>query len=424
MNSRNDKISAGDQNLPATFMKRTIQMDIINVLQKYRETEEKNLIITNAAGEPVYVSKKMDFPAEVVLSKINDVTDDFDEQEIFDKDQDLFLNIRKSVITDGGETYNCYSFTDVREYALLIKEVSSYNLSVSNMSKFQTTIMKKLSMSYDTFLPGLADYCSAEEVMMFIKKDDKVIRSTYTQKLTRTNVELSGEYAHFFDMKRGDSYDGFTCILNSRIQEHDCVVLVKKSDIPETSDPMDASIHNVIRLFIENSILRDHIIYESEHDKLTGLYNKGKYMELKNNGVGRPGSIAIYNFDVNILKHINDSYGHEYGDALIIKAAKSIASVTSDKVLGFRMGGDEYVMVAVNVSREEAEIIHAQWQASLDRLNDLDKSLFCSMACGISYGSGEYDYDELYAQSDKLMYENKKALKEKGITSHLTGQTA
>lgn len=37
-----------------------------------------------------------------------------------------------------------------------------------------------------------------------------------------------------------------------------------------------------------------------------------------------------------------------------------------------------------------------------------DKSLFCSMACGLSFGSGEYDYDELYAQADKFMFENKK----------------
>ena len=38
---------------------------------------------------------------------------------------------------------------------------------------------------------------------------------------------------------------------------------------------------------------------------------------------GSPYSIAIYNFDVNNLKYINDHYGHEYGDKLIINAAKS-----------------------------------------------------------------------------------------------------
>ncbi|MBR1830901.1 MAG: GGDEF domain-containing protein [Ruminiclostridium sp.] len=152
---------------------------------------------------------------------------------------------------------------------------------------------------------------------------------------------------------------------------------------------------------------------------LTGLYNKGKYMALKNADFGKPESIAIFNFDVNNLKHINDNYGHEYGDALIIKAAKSIDAVTSENVYGFRMGGDEYVMVAVNVSPEEVRQIQTDWKAALDRLNEEDKEMFCLMACGVSYGSGDYDYDELYEHADKFMYENKKALKADNITSHI-----
>ena len=142
-------------------------------------------------------------------------------------------------------------------------------------------------------------------------------------------------------------------------------------------------------------------------------------MKLKNELFGRPRSIAIYNFDVNNLKHINDNYGHEYGDALIIKAAKSIASVTSDKIFGFRMGGDEYVMVAADVTQEKAEEVRERWKAALDRLNEEDKSLFCSMACGMVFASGDYNYDELYEKADRSMYENKKLLKENGITSHI-----
>ena len=41
------------------------------------------------------------------------------------------------------------------------------------------------------------------------------------------------------------------------------------------------------------------------------------------------------------------------------------------------------------------------------------------MACGLGYGSGSYDYDELYAQADNLMYENKRELKAQKITSHI-----
>ncbi len=77
----------------------------------------------------------------------------------------------------------------------------------------------------------------------------------------------------------------------------------------------------------------------------------------------------------------------------------------------------------MNISREEAQKLKERWQTDLDRLNETDKSMFCSMACGLSYGSGDYDYEKLYEQADKLMYENKKSLKANNITSHITQQT-
>ncbi|MBQ9482946.1 MAG: GGDEF domain-containing protein [Ruminiclostridium sp.] len=394
-------------------------MDTEEILRKYRETTDKNLIIADADGKMIYESKKMDFPTDVVIGKIKTAPDDFEEQEFWDKEHDLYFSVKKVVITEGSEKYFCYRLEDISEYTLLVKEVASYTKSVSNMSKFQTSIMNKLSMSYDAFLSGLANYCSAEEVTMFVHKDGIVVRSTYKEDLERVVVNDPKEYEKYFAVQCGESLDGSLCIMNSALQGQKCVVLVKNAVTSGSVNPMDASIQNVIRLFIENCILRDKIVYESEHDKLTGLYNKGKYMALRKISFGKPNSIAIYNFDVNNLKHINDNYGHEYGDALIIKAAKSIAAVVSDNVFGFRMGGDEYVMVAVNVTENEAENIRARWKAALDKLNEEDKSMFCSMACGVATAAGEYDYDELYEKADKFMYENKKALKANNITSHI-----
>ena len=158
--------------------------------------------------------------------------------------------------------------------------------------------------------------------------------------------------------------------------------------------------------------------YEAEHDKLTGLYNKGKYMMLKEKHFNDPGSIALFNFDVNNLKYINDNFGHEYGDELIVKAAQSIHAVTSDRVLGFRMGGDEYAMVAVNVTQKETDEIYNGWKRSLEELNT-QGNVYCVMACGLKYCEGEFDVEELFKQADDLMYLDKKARKEKGETSHL-----
>lgn len=126
----------------------------------------------------------------------------------------------------------------------------------------------------------------------------------------------------------------------------------------------------------------------------------------------------MFNFDVNNLKYINDNFGHEYGDELIVKAAQSIHNVTSENIFGFRMGGDEYAMVAVNITEKETDEIYKRWKQSLEELNT-QGDVYCVMACGLKYSEGEFDADELFHQADELMYLDKKARKDKGETSHL-----
>ncbi len=395
-------------------------MDIRAILDQFWSIEDKNTFVADSSGNLVYQSEKNDLPADIVWDKINSISFDFDEQEFIDKEHSLYFSVRKTVVKYGGESWVCYHATDVSEYALLLREVSTYTKSISKMYKFQTSIMKKLSMSFDNFLPGLADYCMADEVVMFTEREGQITKSTYSgEQIIRFSEPNAEQYAGYYELKRGASINGLRCILNSEVQGIRCVVLVRTSVEMGAADLMDPSIHNVISLFIENSILREKIVYESEHDRLTNLYNKGKYLSMKSECFCCAETIAVYNFDINNLKHINDTYGHEYGDALIVKAAKSLHAVCSEKVFGFRIGGDEFIMVAVNVTKEEAEEIRRNWRSALDSLNEWDKDLFCSAACGMAFGSGDHIYDELYARADKLMYEEKKLLKSKGITSRI-----
>ena len=396
-----------------------------NVLLKLWKKEEKNILITDKDGELVYESPQMDCPTEVLLSKIKFAPDDSDEWEFFDKTNDVYFRVSRDYIEDEGEKYICYSYTDVSEYTRLMKDVLSYTKGISNMSKFQSSIMKKLSMPYDTFIPGLAEYCNAKEVVMYIRyvKYSKYLYMTkYVNELVRTLIRPDEESDSYFSLEPGEKSGNYTCIVNSGRQDIEYVVLISGNDSYSVKNGMDISVHNVIRLFIENSIMREKIVYESEHDRLTGLYNKGKYMALKKDNFNNPESIAIYNFDVNNLKHINDNYGHEAGDDLIVLAANSINALSSDKVMGFRMGGDEYLMIARNISENEADELLDKWREELTKLNDNDERLHCVMACGMSYGSGEYDYDELFKEADMLMYAEKKSLKERGIVTYMKGE--
>ena len=150
---------------------------------------------------------------------------------------------------------------------------------------------------------------------------------------------------------------------------------------------------------------------EKDHDGLTGLYNKGKFMELKRTLFRNQDAIAVFNMDVNNLKYMNDNFGHEAGDKLLRKAAESLKRIEARNVMPFRMGGDEFVVVAIHVTREEAEKIRQDWEDGLAALNREEDGVPCVIACGFAFGEKDYDLDEIFAVADERMYEDKKAKK-------------
>ena len=115
--------------------------------------------------------------------------------------------------------------------------------------------------------------------------------------------------------------------------------------------------------------------------------------------------------DVNNLKHMNDTYGHEAGDSLIKKAAESLRKIEARNVLTFRVGGDEFMAVGLHMSLEEAEALLKAWEAGLKELNRQDDGIQCVIACGMAFGEGDFDLEALFKQADERMYEDKKAKK-------------
>lgn len=394
-------------------------MYIDEIIARFFAQEKDRVIITDMGGGLVWKSEFFPYSFDEIMEDIQAGHDESDEWEFLDIDLGVNLSVRCMTVEYEKKQYVCYHFTDITEYAMLTKEALAYTKNLADISKFQTQIMQLMSGAYDSFLPALADYCSAKELVMYCETDGYITKSIYNGSLKRSRLEITPESESLFSCGRDEKRGGYHCLLSSVTENRRYCVFAKVTPSLKIDNFLDISAYNVLSLFVENSILREKIVYESEHDRLTGLYNKGKYMAMKADNFGNPSSIAIYNFDVNNLKYINDNYGHECGDELIVKAAKSIhAVVVSDKVYGFRMGGDEYVMVAVNVTADEAEEIRKQWERALEELNT-EGNVYCVMACGLQYGEGAFDYDDLYHQADAQMYLDKKARKEKGQTSHL-----
>lgn len=108
----------------------------------------------------------------------------------------------------------------------------------------------------------------------------------------------------------------------------------------------------------ERTKREEEIRYLSYHDKLTGLYNRRFYEEeIRRIDTKRNLPISIIMGDVNGLKIVNDAFGHEKGDELLLIAAMGIKKACRADDIAARWGGDEFVILLPKTNYEEAEEI-------------------------------------------------------------------
>lgn len=217
---------------------------------------------------------------------------------------------------------------------------------------------------------------------------------------------VRGQKAEMWDLLRSET--GKTYMVVSSTFDHDGE-LIQIHHLVDTSLYMD-----LYRDLTEYSkILRT----EKDHDGLTGLYNRGKYNEMMRTLFSKQETIAVYNMDVNNLKQVNDTEGHEAGDRLLKKAAESLKKIEARNIIPFRTGGDEFILIAIHVNRAEAEKILAAWREGLAELNRREDGIYCEIACGFVYGEKGYILEDVLALADQLMYEDKVAKKQKARQS-------
>ena len=120
--------------------------------------------------------------------------------------------------------------------------------------------------------------------------------------------------------------------------------------------------------------------------------------------------------DINDLKKVNDTYGHDYGDMLIQNGAAVLKKIWGTKDV-YRIGGDEFAILGMNVKKEEAEKNISLFEEALKEYNSQnDKTeLYLQMAIGMAEYDPKIDkeYMDVFHRADNAMYEDKKAKKMK-----------
>lgn len=164
----------------------------------------------------------------------------------------------------------------------------------------------------------------------------------------------------------------------------------------------------IIYIMLESD-KEDTLIYWSNYDELTGLFNRRSYesdlSEMKKKEVS--SNLVFIAVDVNGLKQVNDNIGHDAGDEIIIGAGKALKTVFGSYGKVYRVGGDEFVTI-INVEEQELKSLKDELENEVNRFEGKTiDTLSISTGYATKREYPEATIDVLAKIADDRMYSDK-----------------
>lgn len=163
-----------------------------------------------------------------------------------------------------------------------------------------------------------------------------------------------------------------------------------------------SSLTSVLAIMLRNRDMIHRLETYSYRDQLTGVGNRRALLSFIRT-IPDGTSLAFFFGDINGLKVENDTKGHEAGDLLIKKAAAVLVAAAGPERV-FRMGGDEFLLVVENITKQEADAMLKELRATYAR-----QHVSVAIGCTIQV-SPLRSIDTILSEADALMYENKRQM--------------
>lgn len=303
-----------------------------------------------------------------------------------------YKNIIKEVVT-----YNNIALALIQNYFAIYyvdtqtDDYVEYGLNVESQELVEREIGKDF---FNTSIYNAKRVLVKEDQNRFLSTLEK---SNLLQELSEKKI-LQLSYRQIIENK--PTYVSFTAVRLSSDNNH---IIIAVSNIDDSKKKEQAYLK---KIEYEKILART--------DALTGCSNKHSYNELEqliNERIKAKEAMefAIVVFDVNGLKYINDNFGHDAGDKLLIKAKNNISSVFKNSVL-YRVGGDEFVLILEGSDFYKREYL-------FEKFNDINKKNVKTDDVVVAVGMADYEPDfdrtvlDVFNKADILMYENKRELK-------------
>ena len=156
---------------------------------------------------------------------------------------------------------------------------------------------------------------------------------------------------------------------------------------------------------------KHHLMKMSQTDAMTGVYNRGGGEKAIRSALEVGAEGVFFLLDADKFKSINDNYGHDVGDQVIISIAKALVHSFRDVDIVMRLGGDEFAVYAPGIlDKDAATRVVRRFFGAIDAIDIPslgDRKISVSLGAAFWHDGKSIDFDELYKRADLRLYDSK-----------------
>jgi len=185
--------------------------------------------------------------------------------------------------------------------------------------------------------------------------------------------------------------------------------VIQSVAIIEHSEDNSRKILGVIRDITEQHLAEKQIRYFADHDAVTGLYNRRFFEQEISEISENADTIGILICDVDGLKLINDTMGHEEGDRYLISCAQILTESCPLNSIIARIGGDEFAIILKDVKADKITETYSTIQQKVGEYNLQTRPIPLSLSIGSNhcYSCGREKVSQALKEAEEKMYFNK-----------------
>ncbi len=302
----------------------------------------------------------------------------------------------------------------------MVHHYESENVSLLSNSEKLAWLNKYLHSSFDMLILNVNGQLLTHHTSAFSDITDDFIADIKT-----SSLEESGEI-----LKNGKSYAWrISTISNSS----DRLVFLYKTSVNDAQNflstlgaPIAITLIIILwvsiwltqflaTLFEKLNDQKQKLKYRALHDSLTDLPNRALMADRLEQAIliaeRARTHVGLLFIDLNLFKKVNDSYGHQCGDKLLVSLAQRLKAEIRRSDTVARLGGDEFSIILQNVSLESAQSFAQKVLSAIERVVEVDSNkLYVSASIGIAlFPAHACDSQQLIQKADIAMYTAKKS---------------